>query len=119
MGLGRWLARRGNVGGTARAVAKGWLKLKQQNPQMSSKDIADAYIQLRYTATGEAHLADKIFYPLGDAPFGVSPIKLAWAILKAENDDDLDTLFGHEETWKDIMKEEMLKLGLNPEETRL
>jgi hypothetical protein len=34
MGIGRWLARKGNVGGTARAVAKGWLTLKGQNPEM-------------------------------------------------------------------------------------
>ena len=46
MGFGSWLARKGSVGGTARAVAKGWKTIKEKNPGMSPKEIAEAYVTL-------------------------------------------------------------------------
>ena len=49
MGFSNWLARKGNVGGTARAVAKGWKKIKKEYPNMEPSDIAKTYVKLRYS----------------------------------------------------------------------
>jgi hypothetical protein len=57
MGLGVWFARKGNVGGTARAVAKGWIAIKQNDPNKNDEEIGRTYLNIRYGATGEAHLA--------------------------------------------------------------
>jgi hypothetical protein len=110
MGIGKWFARKGNVGGTARAVAKGWLSIKEQNPEMSPNDIAAAYINIRYGATGEKDLADTVLYS-----YDVCPVELAWSILKAENKDEIDVLYKNEKPWKEIMREEIEKLGLDPD----
>ena len=112
MGIGKWLARKGNVGGTARAVAKGWLALKNRNPEMTPNNIAEAYIEIRYGATGEEDLADKVLFK-----YDVTPLELSWSILKAENEDEIDTLYDNEIAWRDIMREEIQKLGLTPDDT--
>ena len=112
MGIGKWLARKGNVGGTARAVANGWMALKKQNPEMNPNDIAEAYIDIRYGATGEEDLADKVMYR-----YEVTPIELSWSIFQAENEDERDTLYENEEPWKEIMREEIEKLGLDPDDS--
>jgi len=106
------MARRGNIGGTARAVAKGWKKFQELNPGMSPWDIAETYVRFRYQITHEPHLAEAVINSL---PYGVNPLILAWAILKVENSDEPETLTNHMEAWKQIMREEIQKLGLTPE----
>lgn len=113
MGFGSWLARRGNVGGTARAVAKGWKTIKEKNPGMRPEDIAETYVNIRYTATGELHLAEKV---LGRLPYDVNPLNLSWIILWVENEDESDTLFDHRSEWIQIMREEIRKYGVEPGE---
>ncbi len=112
MGFWKWFARKGNIGGTARAVAKGWLTLKKQNPEMSPRDIAQAYIDIRYGFTGEENLAERVHWK-----WDVCPLDLSWSIFKAENQDEIDTLYDNEEGWKEIMREEIEKLGLDPEDS--
>ena len=112
MGIGKWLARKGNIGGTARAVAKGWITLKRQNPEMDPREIAEAYIDVRYGMTGEDELAENVLFK-----HDVCPLELAWAILKAENEDEIDTIYEREESWKEIMREEIEKLGLDPDDS--
>ena len=113
MGFGSWLARKGNVGGTARAVAKGWKTIKEKNPDMSPRDIAEAYVNIRYGATGEPQLAEKV---LGRLRHDVSPLNLSWTILLAENEDEEDTLIDHAYDWVKIMQEEIRKYGVEPGE---
>jgi hypothetical protein len=113
MGFGSWLARKGNVGGTARAVAHGWKTLKEKNPKMSPIDIAETYVNIRYTATGELHLAEKV---LDRLPYEANPINLSWTILLIENEDETDTLNDHMPEWIKIMKEEIRKYGVEPGE---
>ena len=69
MGLAKWFARRGSIGGTARAVAKAWRVAKEQNPEKSAREIAEAYVAFRYGITGEFELAEEVYAAL---PYDVS-----------------------------------------------
>jgi hypothetical protein len=115
MGLGTWLARKGNVGGTARAVANGWKAITQNNPGSSDEQIAETYIGIRYGATCEPHLAEKVLKELNDEDIKINPLNLAWTILSVENSEESDTLLEHYVVWRKIMREEIEKLGVKPE----
>ncbi|MBU2262956.1 MAG: hypothetical protein KKF02_13730 [Proteobacteria bacterium] len=119
MGLTDWLARKGNVGGTARAVAKGWRSIKEQNPEKSVRDVAEAYIDFRYSLTGEPQLAEEVFAAL---PYNVNPLILSWTIFKVENKrdsrgdrDEIAIVVDHMFQWQQIMREEIKKFGIEPE----
>lgn len=62
--------------------------------------------------TGEDDLAENILYR-----YHVTSIELSWSILEAKNKDELDTLYANETVWKEIMKEEIEKFGLDPEDS--
>ena len=111
MGIGKWLARRGNIGGTARAVAKGWMTFKEQNPEMKPIDVANTYIEFRYKLTGEDHMIDNVLLV-----YDICPLELTWSILMAENKGEIHTLYDHEDAWKEIIKEKIKKKGLDPED---
>jgi len=113
MGFWSWFAKKGSIGGTARAVAKGWKKIKETNPGMDPRDVAETYVNIRYTATGEPHLAERV---LGTLPYEANPINLTWTIffVEAENEGDLETLLDHRDEWVQIMKEEIKKCGVEP-----
>lgn len=118
MGLADWIARKGNVGGTARAVAKGWRAIKEQNPEKSARDIAEAYIDFRYSLTGEPKLAEEVFATL---PYNVNPLILSWTIFKVENErdsndrDEIAIVLDHKFKWQQIIREEIKKMGIEPE----
>ena len=112
MGLGTWLARKGNVGSTARSVAKGWKAIMQKNPHFSHKEIAEKYVNFRYEVTNEPGLAKQVLEKLKNEKSKASPLNLAWTIFSVENADDSGTLFEHIIEWKQIMKEEIEKLGV-------
>lgn len=119
MGLAVWLARKGNVGGTARAVAKGWRVMKERNPEKSARDIAEAYIDFRYGVTGESKLAEEVYATL---PYDVNPLILSWTIFKVENKrdsggdrDEIAIVLDHMFQWQQIMREEIKKIGIEPE----
>jgi len=112
MGLGTWLARKGNVGGTARAVANGWKAITQKNPSLSHKKIAETYVGIRYGATSEPHLARKVLSNLKTDRREANPLNLAWAIFLVENADEVNTVLEHTVEWKEIMREEIEKLGV-------
>jgi hypothetical protein len=115
MGFGTWLARKGNVGGTARAVSNGWKVIIQKNPGISDEQIAETYVGIRYGATGEPHLAEQVLKDLKDESSKINPLNLAWAILSVENADESDTLLEHCVVWRKIMREEIEKLGVKAE----
>jgi len=112
MGFGDWMARKGNIGGTARAVAKGWKYISESNPQMSERQIAETYINFRYGLTAEPHLAEEVLTSL---PYDVNPLILSWTIMMVENKDEADTLLDNMVKWKQIMREEIEKFGIKPE----
>jgi len=113
MGFWTWFAKKGSVGGTARAVAKGWKTIKAKNPEMSQRDIAETYVNIRYGATKEPHLAERV---LATLPYDANPLNLTWTIfyVEAENEGDLETLLDHRSEWVQIMKEEIRKCGVEP-----
>jgi hypothetical protein len=112
MGLGAWLARKGNVGGTARAVANGWKTIVQKNPRMSHEEIAETYIGIRYGATGEPQLAKTVLKNLKANRRKATPLNLAWAVFSVENADEGNTVLEHTVAWKEVMREEIEKLGV-------
>jgi hypothetical protein len=119
MGLAKWFARRGNIGGTARAVAKAWSVAKEQNPEKSAREIAEAYIAFRYGITGEPELAQDVCDTL---PYDVNPLNLSWTIFKVENrrdsggdQDEIVIVMDHMVQWQQIMREEIKKIGIEPE----
>lgn len=114
MGLKTWMARKGNVGGTARAVAKGWNTFKSQNPDMKPIEIAKAYINLRYGTTGESNLEAEALEVVDNGPIR-DPLSLSWGIFVIENKDELGTMLEYEREWKQIMREELQKAGVEPD----
>ncbi len=113
MGFQNWMARRGNVGGTARAVANCWRTFKEKNPAMSHKEISEAYIDLRYGLTREPHLAKAVLNLMKENK--INPLNLSWNILLAENANEVLTVKEHAYEWKKIMKEEIEKIGVTAE----
>jgi len=116
MGIfGRWLARIGNVGGTARAVALGWNTIRLKNPNLKPIEIAELYIKIRYAATGEVQLSEKVLAEIKEEH--VSPFDLAWKIFSVENDllgetDGVSVDLEQYVDWQIVMKEELKKAGL-------
>lgn len=113
MGLLSWLVRKGNVGATARSVAKGWKVITTKHPNMNNEQIAKIYIDIRYGPAGELDLAKDVIYLLNDGI--ISPLNLAWNILLVENIKERDTFFDHYIEWRKIMKEEIEKFGVEAE----
>jgi hypothetical protein len=113
MGFGDWIARKGNVGGAARSVAIGWKNIIKKNPQMSSKEIAEAYLKVRYGIMGEDDLHNTVQREINNDT--INPLNLAWNILLAENEKAIDVVMGHTLEWRKIMREEIEKLGVDPE----
>ena len=119
MGLAKWFARRGSIGGTARAVAKAWRVAKEQNPEKSAREIAEAYVAFRYGITGEFELAEEVYAAL---PYDVNPLILSWTIFNVENKrdsggdlDEIAIVLDHKLQWQQIMREEIKKIGIEPE----
>ena len=112
MGLLSWFTSKGNVGGTARAVALGWKSIESKNPSMDKREIGREYILFRYGNTGESDLA-KICLDYFEESEG-TPLDLSWAILLTENDDELDYVYSNSDEWKKIMSAEIIKRGLSP-----
>ena len=119
MGFGSQLARKGSVGGTARAVAKGWKTIKEKNPGMDPKEIAETYVRIRYGATGEPDLAKRVLTNLrvNTRKREPNPLDLSWAIFWEESVKAGDSLpvLEHRVEWKQIMKEEIEKMGVAAE----
>ena len=113
MGLKKWLARKGNVGGIARNVAEGWKKIESQNPDMSPKEIAEAYTKVRFGSISD-YEATKTLRAISEGKIS-TPLELAWSLLKSENTDELEVLTENYEEWIEIMREEIAKKGLNPD----
>jgi hypothetical protein len=111
MGLGIWFARKGNVGGTARAVAKAWKAIKQENPDKNNEEIAQIYLTIRYGKTDKGDRARLVRKNL-DRRHPSNPLNLSWTIFTVENNDEAMTVLDHSLEWKQIMREEIEKLGI-------
>jgi hypothetical protein len=112
MGFTDWAARKGDVGGTARAVAKAWKTLREKDPSMTPDEIAQHYIAARYSVFGEQDLARLVYYFLTEITKKINPLELAWGIYYVEHRDAADTI---DYNWRQIMREEIKKQGVEPE----
>ena len=113
MGILNWIERKGNIGGTARAVARGWKTIQSQNPEMEKVEIGKQYIQIRYGNTGETDLEISclgFYYELEP-----NPLNLAWSILLNENQNELDYVESKYNDWRKIISEEISKMGISPD----
>jgi predicted transcriptional regulator len=112
MGFTDWAARKGDVGGTARAVAQAWKTLREKNPSMTPDEVAQRYIAARYSVFGEQDLARLVYSSL---PEKITPLGLAWHIYCVEHEDVKDVIFENFSNWYKIMREEIKKQGVEPE----
>ena len=113
MGLKKWFARKGNVGGIARNVAEGWKKIELREPSMLPKEIAKAYVNVRFGLISD-YAKNKALNTISEGKIG-TPLELAWFLLKEENPDESDVLMENYHEWIEIMREEMEKKGLDPD----
>ena len=122
MGMGSFLARRGNVGGTARAVATyyhsvlGGIKNpqdikddKQLRNQLFSTIVLSRYDNFPLNKAKAPIFADIVIKNISEGGITTLP-ELSWFMLAIETNAqvDLKTI----EEWMGIMKEELLKKGV-------
>lgn len=107
MGLMRWIARRGAVGGTARWAAKGYKSFCSKDPNISGPRLYEALIKVRYAALPNAEHEQAL---IG----GVENMKglrgLVVAVLTVEAGFD-ETEPRHQSMFMDVIDEELKKLG--------
>jgi hypothetical protein len=115
MGLTKWLARKGNVGGTARWAARMYLKVKKVSPEDPLKDKVLVVIGIRYMDT--PLFRNKEFgthvYSLTQDPGPLSGVAgLVVAILMAEA-GFTDNTESNKRMFFDIITEELREFGLS------
>lgn len=113
--IGKWLARIGNVGETARSVGLGWKSIQAQKPGIKPQEIAELYVRIRYGATNEPELAKQVLSDLKGED--ITPLNLAWIVLSVENDltgrqDGVEVNGKKCTEWQSVMREELQKMGL-------
>jgi len=111
MGFAKWMSKKNHVCGTAKTVAQGWKTIKEKNPALSPKDIANIYVRKRFMATGDPQLAREVLHMLRN----VNPLNLSWAILMVENKNESVNLYDRMSEWQHIMAQEIRKYGIDPE----
>ena len=111
MGIKKWLAKKGNIGGTAKAVAKAWVKMKKADPQLDDTGIAEEYIRFRYGITREPHLIVQALQTLED--YSPTPSGLTWTILMTETaPQDVSVMIENMQMFSEIIDEVMDEYGL-------
>ena len=120
MGIKSWVERKGAVGGTARAVAIAVLSTREARLVVLTlgleedlQDFGEFYIRKRYEWTNSEHLIESClkFY----RNYKPCPVNLAWAIVQNENQSNLDYVNSRKRDWIPMMREEITKLGVNPD----
>lgn len=107
MGLAKWIAKKGNVGGTARWAAKGYFALKKVDPTISTREACCRLLEIRYN-NNHAKLMEGRATIQRSESFGLS--RLVTLILMMEagfSRNDLDT----RAMFIDVIQEELERLG--------
>lgn len=60
MGIMKWLAKKGNVGGTAQWAAQAYLSIRAGNPRATLDEIMRQMVATRYLAPSDQKLRDQI-----------------------------------------------------------
>jgi hypothetical protein len=110
MSIGKWLARKGAVGGTARWVGTGYLSLKKQNPNASIDQLMLALVAMRYSS-GSMNQAQETLVSIIQNGGMRGLAHLATNILGIEagfNENTQENRY----LFMDIIQEELLKLGI-------
>jgi len=113
MGLKKWLARRGNIGGIARNIAKWWNNFRENRPDASPREIAISYVIVRIGMISGDYV-EAVINKIESEDIKTT-IDLAWTVLMLENINDQDIILKNRHEWTDIMREEMIKNGLDPD----
>lgn len=112
MGIRDWMLRKSNVGSVARSVASGWKAVLEQDPSAMPREIAETIVSVRYFSRNEVDLARSAMSGITDS---ITPLDFSWLLLCNDSQEELDTCIQNSEKWRQIMKEEIRKIGLNPE----
>lgn len=111
MGLTRWLARRGGVGGTARWAAKGYNFFRQRHPdpqELSDPELFRLMVMMRYKAMPDPR-AEQFLLGIVNQVNGLQGLVVAILMIEAgftENDDSVQRMF------MEIIVEELEKKGI-------
>jgi hypothetical protein len=114
MGIKSWIERKGSIGGTARAVAIACRECKKKQPELVGEGFGEYYIDFRYNITGGNGNVGRCLQIYQS--YTPCPINLAWAILQNENYSNLDYVESRKIDWIPMMREEIHKLGINPDQ---
>jgi len=102
-----WVASRGVVGRTARAVAKGYESIRKKNPLLSQNEIAEAYINIRYN--DKPDLEREVLNYFTYNRIKLTPLNVTWVILAIEHSDD-NKLIQHKSECQKMIRNEIEKL---------
>ncbi|MEW5929572.1 MAG: hypothetical protein AB1941_19125 [Gemmatimonadota bacterium] len=111
MGIAKWLARRGAVGGTARWAANGYKFFRQRHPDpqdFSDSQVFRLMIVTRYETLPNAH-AERSLLQLADQVLGLRGLVAAILSVEAgftENTPEAQAMF------LDVIAEELENAGL-------
>lgn len=114
MGFGKWLARLGAVGGTARWAANGYRFFRQRHPdtfEFTDNDIFRLMIVTRYEKLHDEE-AEKFLLSIADTLVGLRALVVVILTVEAgftENTESNQSMFMY------VIDEEIKKKGISPE----
>jgi hypothetical protein len=110
MGIGKWLARKGNVGGTARWAGNAYWSIKRQSPNAEVKQIMEQMVAIRYHSDSTKRERDALISVIKQGGMrGLAHLVTNILSIEAdfrENTQENRFLF------MDVIKEELEKLGI-------
>ena len=114
MGIKRWLARRGAVGGTARWAANGYKLFRKRHPDrdaFSDKDIFRLMVVSRYEAIPDAH-AQTFMLGWADGAAGLRNLVVGILTVEAGFDENPQSV---QEMFMDVIIDVLERQSLPPE----
>lgn len=110
MGIAKWLARKGNVGGTARWAAKMYFTMKERAPDASVEQIMEEMVALRYPSVAMKAARNALIATIDNGDMrGLAHLVTNILSIEAgfrENTPENRSMF------MDIIEEELAKLGV-------
>lgn len=110
MGIGKWLARRGNVGGTARWAGNAYWSIKKRTPNATAEQIMAEMVAVRYRSDSTKRERDALTAIINQGEMrGLAHLVTSVLSIEAgfrENTSKNRLMF------MDVIKEELEKLGI-------
>ena len=108
MGVMRWMARKGAVGGTARWAALGYHSYHAQAPEMETAHVIGLLLSARYGSGPSMPTLVEVSAHLGEAP-GLHDLVVAILAVEAGYLDNTASVQG---IFDDVIEQELLRAGV-------